>query len=111
MDHYYPVAEFFRSSYGLNPISSRAPEDFKDRIFVTAEADESLLPHVLAYLGEENVMVSEDMPHLEAREGSGEDLGARKDLTKAQKEKILYRNPSRFYGIKVKQKRRLAAAE
>jgi predicted TIM-barrel fold metal-dependent hydrolase len=50
-------------------------------------------------------MVSEDMPHLELRDGSGDELAGRKDLSPRQKEKILYDNPSRFYGIKVKQAR------
>ena len=47
-------------------------------------------------------MVSEDMPHFELRDGSGEELHVRKDVTPAQKAKILYDNPSKFYGIKVK---------
>ncbi len=111
MDHYYPVAEFFRSSFGLAPITRAAPETFKDRIYVTAEAGEMLLPQVLAYLGEDNVMVSEDMPHLEAREGSGSDLSARSDITEGQKAKILVRNPARFYGIDAEADRLEAAAE
>ena len=105
MDHYYPVAEFFRSSFGFEPITSKSPENFKNRIYVTTEAGERLLPQTIEYLGEDNIMVSEDMPHLEAREGSGDDLGARRDITKAQREKILFHNPAKFYGIKVKQKK------
>ncbi|MBM3485879.1 MAG: hypothetical protein FJX67_04505 [Alphaproteobacteria bacterium] len=102
MTHYYPVAEFFRSSFGLGKITRKPAIAYKDRIYLTAEADERLLPEVLAYLGDDNVMVSEDMPHLEAREGSGDELAERKDITAKQKEKILFHNPSRFYGIKVK---------
>lgn len=100
MDHYYPVGEFFRSSFGFDKITAKSPEAYKDRIYVTAEADERLLPQVVEYLGEDNIMVSEDMPHLEAREGSGDELANRKDITAAQKDKILWRNTSRFYGIK-----------
>ena len=105
MDHYYPVAEFFRASFGFDPITSKNPESFKDRIYTTCEAGERLLPQVIDYLGEDQIMVSEDMPHLEAREGSGDDLGARRDITKRQREKILFDNPARFYGIKVKPKK------
>ena len=105
MDHYFPVAEFFRSSFGLEPITSKTPENYKDRIYVTTEAGERLLPQTIEYLGEDNIMVSEDMPHLEAREGSGDDLGARRDITKVQREKILFHNPAKFYGIKIKQKK------
>ena len=110
MDHYYPVAEFFRSSFGHSPITSVSPENFKDRIYLTSEADETLLPFVLDFLGEENIMMSEDMPHLEAREGSGEGLGARDDLTDAQKQKILWKNAEAFYKLDIGQGA-LAAAE
>jgi len=114
MDHYYPVAEFFRSSFGFEPITSKSPEAYKDRIYVTTESDERLLPQVIEYLGEDNVMVSEDMPHLEAREGSGADLATRKDITKTQLDKMLHRNAAKFYGIKVKKRKQakpnLAAA-
>lgn len=109
MDHYYPVAEFFRSSFGLEPITSVSPENFKDRIYLTSEADETLLPFVLDFLGEDNIMMSEDMPHLEAREGSGADLGARSDLSDARKEKILWRNAAAFYGIEPGRAARAAA--
>ena len=109
MDHYYPVAEFFRSSFGHEPITSVSPENFKDRIFLTSEADETLLPFVLDFLGEDNIMMSEDMPHLEAREGSGEGLGARTDLTDAQKEKILWKNAQAFYKLDFGQGARAAA--
>ena len=104
-------------AFGFDKITSKSPESYKDRIYVTTEAGERLLPQVIDYLGEDNIMVSEDMPHLEAREGSGEDLGARKDITATQKDKILWRNASRFYGIKPRKakaakpaKRNLAAA-
>ena len=111
MNHYYPVVEFFRSSFGLDKITNKSPENYKDRIYITAEADEMMLPQVLDYLGDDKIMVSEDMPHFEERDGSGEDLGERTDITEGQKEKILYRNAEKFYGLKVKQKkRRLAAA-
>ncbi len=110
MDHYYPVCEFFRDSFGLPRITSASPESYKDRIYVTCEADESLLPQTLAYLGENNVMVSEDMPHLEAREGSGEGLGSRGDISARQKARIMYDNPSRFYGVKAGRRRKRAAA-
>ena len=102
MDHYYPVAEFFRESFGFEPITSKSPEHYKDRVYTTCEAGERLLPQVIDYLGEDNIMVSEDMPHLEAREGFGDDLSARRDITQRQREKILFDNPSKFYGIKVK---------
>jgi predicted TIM-barrel fold metal-dependent hydrolase len=111
INHYYPVAEFFRGSFGLDKITRKEPAAYRDRIYVTAEADEESLPQVLTLLGDDNVMVSEDMPHFELRDGSGEELHERTDISERQKQKILFDNPSRFYGIKVKQARaRLPAA-
>ena len=90
MDHYYPVAEFFRSSFGHRPITSKNPESFKDRIYVTTEADERLLPQVIDYLGEDNIMVSVDMPHPETRVGAGYDLGQRCDISKRHRVAVLW---------------------
>jgi predicted TIM-barrel fold metal-dependent hydrolase len=45
-------------------------------------------------------MVSEDMPHLEAREGSTKELAERKDIPEDIKRKILSDNPARFYNLK-----------
>ncbi len=44
-------------------------------------------------------MVSADMPHGEAREGSVEEMEARQDLTAEQKRKVLHDNAAFFYGI------------
>ena len=99
IDHYYPVAHFFRKSFGLPLMPSKNPESFKDRIYVTCEADEQLLPQVIEYLGEDHVLAAEDMPHLEAREGSGNELLGRSDITEAQKRKITVENPASFYNL------------
>ena len=99
VDHYHPVANFFRKSFGLDVLPRQRPETYKDRVFVTCEADEMLLPQVVEYLGEDNIMVSEDMPHLEAREGSIKELGRRTDIGDKVKRKILSENPARFYNL------------
>lgn len=99
MNHYYGVANFFRKSFGLDVLPSRRPKEYRGRIHVTCEADELLLPQVIEYLGEDNIMVSEDMPHLEEREGSTKELNERKDIPEHVKRKILYDNPARFYNL------------
>jgi hypothetical protein len=81
IDHYHGVANFFRKSFGLDVLPSGKPASYRDRVYVTCEADEMLLPQVIEYLGEDNVMVSEDMPHLEAREGSVQELARRTDVS------------------------------
>jgi len=99
IDHYHPVAHFFRSSFGLEPLLRERPETYRDRVYATCEADELLLPQVINYLGEGNLMVSEDMPHLEAREGAAHEMMSRKDLSAEHKARIMIDNPARFYGL------------
>jgi len=99
INHYYPVVNFFRTSFGLERLPSRRPVEYKDRVYATCEADEALLPQVIECLGEDRVMVSEDMPHLEEREGSVKELGERNDIPDRVKSKILYDNPARFYNL------------
>ena len=97
MDHYFGAHT--ANTWGILP--KRRPSDYlrTGQIFATCEADELLLPQVLDCLGEDHVMVSADMPHAEAREGSIEELQHRKDVSDAVKEKILWHNPARFYNL------------
>jgi predicted TIM-barrel fold metal-dependent hydrolase len=99
IDHYHGVANWFRKSFGLESMPSQRPKTYKDRVYVTCEADELLLPQVIQYLGEDNIMVSEDMPHFEERDGSVRELEGREDVTEAVKKKILLDNPKRFYNL------------
>jgi hypothetical protein len=99
IDHYHGVSNFFRKSFGMEVLPSQRPKTYRDRVFVTCEADEMLLPQVIQYLGEDNIMVSEDMPHFEERAGSVQELARREDVTEAVKKKILLDNPKRFYNL------------
>jgi hypothetical protein len=98
-DHYYPVVNWFRRSFGLPDLPSASPSSYLERVWLTCEADERLLPQVVELLGEDKVMVSEDMPHLEGREGSVGELMERTDIPEAVKAKIITDNPVRFYGL------------
>jgi predicted TIM-barrel fold metal-dependent hydrolase len=71
----------------------------RGNVYFTCEGDEKLLPIVLQWLGDDQMMASADMPHMEARENSLEDIAEREDLTPEQKRKILGENARRFYGI------------
>ncbi len=97
--HYYPVTNFFRKSFGLDVLTTERPDHYRGRIYTTCEADEVSLPQVIQYLGEDHIMVSEDMPHFEAREGSINALRERTDIQEHVKNKILLDNPRRFYNL------------
>jgi predicted TIM-barrel fold metal-dependent hydrolase len=68
------------------------------RLFVAAEAEDQLLAHELAILGEDHIVCSTDAPHSEKRENSATKIIERTDVSDAQKRKILYDNAVRLYG-------------
>ncbi|HZR98996.1 MAG TPA: amidohydrolase family protein [Chloroflexota bacterium] len=83
-------------------LPARKPSEYlrDGRIFFTCEGDEELLPRVIAMLGEDQVMLSADMPHVEARENSFQEIRERGDLTEAVKAKIIGGNAERFLGLR-----------
>lgn len=69
MDHYYH-ADTENQRGGYMP-KKRPSEYLKERrIFFTCDAEEFLLPQVIELLGEDQMMVSVDIPHGEVREES-----------------------------------------
>ncbi len=68
------------------------------KIFVAAEAEDPLLIHEIALIGEDQVLCSSDIPHSERRENSGNYTIERTDLSDQQKRKILYDNSVRLFG-------------
>lgn len=97
MDHYYRAEK----ALGRPGLPERIPSAYLgDReIYFTCEGDEELLPLVLERVGDDRMMISADMPHAEAREGSVKEIQERGDLTEAQKRKILGENARRFYSL------------
>ena len=68
------------------------------RIFVAAEADDSMLPQEMALLGEDQILFSSDFPHDEGRGDAMAEVLERRDLSENQKRKILCDNTLRFFG-------------
>jgi predicted TIM-barrel fold metal-dependent hydrolase len=68
------------------------------RIFMAAEADDSMLHQLFALIGEDHVLFSSDFPHGEGRENAALEILARQDLTENQKRKLLYDNTVRLFG-------------
>jgi len=57
------------------------------------------LPQVVEFLGEDQLLLSTDMPHSELRDNAVTQLMAREDLSDAVKRKICHDNPIEFYGL------------
>jgi len=98
LDHYLPID---RSQM---PIKAEVPQktiqDYvrSGRIFLAGEADDKMLLHEIALLGEDQILYSSDLPHGEGRHNAAKEILARNDLSEAQKQKILYHNAVKFFG-------------
>ena len=97
MDHYHGVSR----SNGWGRYAARKPSEYlKDgRLWVTCEAEESLLAQVIDLIGEDHILFEGDMPHAEARDTGIKTLRDRTDLSERLKRKILRDNALAFYRI------------
>ena len=98
LDHYWTAASWLAPGH---PRSAKPPSEYlaTGRIYLTCEGDERLLPEVLALLGEDQVMISADMPHLEARENVVAEIRERTDISDTVKAKLLSANAAAFYRL------------
>lgn len=83
---------------------SKTPREYlqSGSVWVSCEVEERMLPYVLEAIGEDTILFPSDYPHERRREQFLHDIPefeARTDVTDRQKEKILYHNPRRFYGL------------
>jgi hypothetical protein len=104
MDHYLPL-DRGAHPFGLSmPNAAQLPrESIRDyvksgRIFIAAEADDSMLHNLFELIGEDHVLFSSDFPHGEGRENAALEIIERKDLSDTQKQKLLYDNTVRLFG-------------
>ena len=104
MDHYLPL-DRGAHPFGLSmPNAAQLPRaSIKEyvksgRIFLAAEADDSLIHLLFELIGEDQVLFSSDFPHGEGRENAALEILARNDLSRAQKKKLLYDNTVRLFG-------------
>jgi predicted TIM-barrel fold metal-dependent hydrolase len=98
MDHYMKVNK------RRMPLGSTLPQREVEaylksgRIFVAAEAEDTMLIHEIALLGEGQVLCSSDFPHGEGRQSSIAQLLARNDITADVKRQIVFDNSARLFG-------------
>jgi predicted TIM-barrel fold metal-dependent hydrolase len=104
MDHYLPL-DRGAHPFGLSmPNAGQLPRSrIRDyvqsgRIFMAAEADDAMLQQLFELISEDQVLFSSDFPHGEGRENAALEILERKDLSEAQKRKLLYDNTVRLFG-------------
>jgi predicted TIM-barrel fold metal-dependent hydrolase len=68
-------------------------------VYSTCEAEEKLVPQFIDFVGADRIMISADMPHGEAREGSVQEIRERADLNDTVKQRLLGDNAAKFYAI------------
>jgi len=98
LDHYLPID---RNQMPIkDEVPQRTIEEYvrSGRIFLAGEADDKMLVHEIALLGEDQILYSSDLPHGEGRHNAASAILERKDLTEIQKRKILYDNAVKFLG-------------
>jgi uncharacterized protein len=95
MDHYHPVVQM------LGNRSKKPPSEYlkEGRLYVTCEAEEPLLPHVIDLMGEDQILIEGDIPHAEARETGIQEIRDRTDIPEKVKQKILRENGLVFYNL------------
>ena len=98
LDHYLPIDR--RQMPIKDEVPQKTIEDYvhSGRIFLVGEADDKMLVHEIALLGEDQILYSSDLPHGEGRHNAAKEILARTDLTETQKRKILYDNAVKFFG-------------
>jgi predicted TIM-barrel fold metal-dependent hydrolase len=84
------------------PWLTKKPSDVvrESPIYFSLEAEESLLPQTIEYLGNDHFMYASDIPHWDGGFPKNlEELWAHPDLSRETKEKLLYHNARAFYGL------------
>ncbi len=95
MDHHVE-----KWGFASRPLSLTPTELFRRQCFVSADAEETLLPFVIQAIGDDNLCFSTDYPHPDHDfAGIVAGLTGREDLAESSKRKILCDNAVRFFQL------------
>ena len=84
----------------LPPLSLKPTEYFQRQCFISAEMGEPTLKATVELLGSDNIVTAADFPHPEGYFPDGvRDFVARTDIDTDAKQRILWDNPRRLYGL------------
>lgn len=96
MNHVHEVVE--KAGWGYTPRKTAGEYMQSGNIFLTCECEDRL-DDVLTVIGEDQIMLSSDIPHFEGEEDSFGVFRKRADVPDTVRRKILADNARRFYGL------------
>lgn len=81
-------------------VKMKPSEYFRRQCFVSIEPDEPYIPEMIDYIGSDNLILGSDYPHIDHDAGIIKEAVQLEDrLSQQTVQKILWDNPSRFYGL------------
>ncbi len=81
-------------------VKMKPSEYFRRQCFIAVEPDEPYLEKIIDYIGEDNLILGSDYPHIDFDpEIMNEAVGLGDRLPRSTVQKMLWDNPKRFYGI------------
>jgi predicted TIM-barrel fold metal-dependent hydrolase len=95
LDEHYEVT-FRRPD---SPLTMKPSDYFKRQCFVSVEADEDFVKQVIDYMGDDTIVFSTDWPHGDSKYPHAVDAFMELPISDKGKQKILWDNCARYYGI------------
>lgn len=95
--------EFEKRGHIEAPALTKLPSEYikGGNIWVSCEADETLLPQAIEYLGASQILYASDFPHWDhSYPKSLKELQDRPDVSEEAKKQILWESPRRLYSLK-----------
>jgi predicted TIM-barrel fold metal-dependent hydrolase len=96
MDHAHAVVE--KAGWGYTPRKTVSEYLQSGNVFLTCECEDRL-DDVLNVIGEDQIMLSSDIPHFEGEEDPFGSFRKRRDVSEGLRAKILGENAARFYRL------------
>jgi predicted TIM-barrel fold metal-dependent hydrolase len=81
-------------------VTMKPSDYFRRQCFVAVEPTEPYLGPLMDFIGEDNILIGSDFPHMDHDPNVMKDaIGLKATLSRGTVEKLLWHNPTRFYGL------------
>jgi predicted TIM-barrel fold metal-dependent hydrolase len=97
----YRIDEYWEMQGALAdiPLRQKPSEYFKQQCYISVDVDEALVKNVVDYMGDDNIVISTDYPHIDCRWPHALDEFLSIPIPEQSKKKILWDNCARLYGV------------